>query len=324
MSGRQYFAVALSSLLSFSLIVASRPAAVRATGDTIFVGFGVSGDNNGCSDPGFGVATLGEKDAIEGALGAAADGDTVHLCPGTYFLATTVHLYSWMADDITIRGAGASSTILDGHGATQILYVEGSETDLKIMDVTFFDGFHSSDGGAICHAGGDLTLTRTKFLSNVSDEFGGAIACTGRSLTVLSSEFIGNSASSHGGAIDVHQWNGTVIQNSSFINNHSDHEGGALGSNGSDLTVTHSRFISNTSDEVGGAIWYPRNNESLVLTRNTFIRNISAGVGGAIVLNDTPLMRRVGRKLLRTNRFSGNRAAPMRNATVGYSYESFD
>lgn len=322
MKVRQSLAVAFSSLLAFSLVAASRPEMARAAGETLYVGFGVSGDNTGCSDPDYGVATLGVNDAIYEALTAANNGDTVYLCAGTYELTSTIQVQSSMANDITIRGAGMNNTILDGGGDTRILFYSASDTDLKIMDLTFFNGFTFDDGGAICHSSstGDLLVQRVTFTDNVASMYGGAIACTGNSLTILDSRFINNSASFHGGAIDVHQWNGTVIQNSSFLYNHSDHEGGALGSNGSDLTVTRSRFIGNTSDEVGGAIWYPRNNKSLVLQRNTFIRNISAGVGGAIVVNDTPLMRRVGRQLLRTNRFSGNRAAPMRNATVGYRY----
>jgi predicted outer membrane repeat protein len=317
--GQQHLAVALSSLLAFSLIVASRPAAVRATGDTIFVGFGVSGDNNGCSDPGFGVATLGAKHAIGGALRAAADGDTVHLCAGTYDLTTGILVRQSMADDITLRGAGASSTTLDGGGDTQILSVRGGQTDLKIMDVTFFDGFDGSDGGAICHRGGDLTLTRTIFLSNVSAGYGGAIACGGRSLTVLSSQFIGNLAALHGGAIDVHQSDGTVIRNSRFSDNHSDSEGGALGSNGSDLDVQGSIFSGNTADDEGGAIWYPRTG-GLTIKRNIFRSNSSESIGGAIALLDTREMRQAGRKLLFTNRFGQNHAVPARTGKVGYKF----
>lgn len=318
MSRRQSVVVALSSLLAFSLIVASRPASVRAAGDTIYVGFGVNGDNTGCSDPGYGVATLGAKHAIGGALRAAADGDTVRLCAGTYDLTTGIRIRTGMADDITIRGAGASSTTIDGGGDTQILRVSGYETDLKIMDVTFFDGFDESDGGAICHNDGNLTLTRTNFVENVSAGFGGAIACAGRSLTVLSSQFIGNVAGQHGGAIDVHQADGTIIRNSRFIDNHSDSEGGALGSNGSDLDVQGSIFTGNTADDDGGAIWYPRSS-GLMIKGNTFRSNSSESVGGAIALLDSREMKQAGRRLLITNRFLGNHAVSNRTAKVGYS-----
>jgi predicted outer membrane repeat protein len=314
---RQTVAVAISSILAFSLIVASRPAAVRATGDTIYVGFGASGDNTGCSDPDYGVATLGAKHAIGGALRAAADGDTVHLCAGTYDLTTGIRIGAWMANDITIRGAGASTTTLNGGGDTQILRMWGYDTDLKIMDVTFYDGFDSNDGGAICHDDGRLTLTRTVFLENVSAGYGGAIACSGRSLTVLNSQFIGNVADDHGGAIDVHQSDGTIIRNSRFVNNHSDSQGGALGANGSDLDVQGSVFTGNTADQDGGAIWYPRSS-GLLMKGNTFRSNSSDSVGGAIALLDTREMKQVGRKLLITNRFLGNRAVPSRTAKVGF------
>lgn len=319
MSVRQFIAVALSSLLAFSLIVASRPAAVRATGDTIYVGFGVSGDNTGCSDPDYGVATLGAKHAIGGALRAASDGDTVYLCAGTYDVTTGIRIGAWMADDLTIRGAGASSTTLDGGGTTQILRLWGRNTDLKIMDLTFFGGFDDNDGGAICHDNGKLTLIRTSFVENVSDGYGGAIACSGRSLTVLSSQFIRNTADYHGGAIDVHQSGGTIIRNSRFIDNHSDEEGGALGSNGSDLDVQGSVFTGNTAEGSGGAIWYPRSS-GLLVKGNTFRSNSSETVGGAIALLNTREMKAAGRKLLITNRFIGNDAAPNRTAKVGYIF----
>ena len=316
MNRRKSVVVALSTLLSFSLFLASRPAAVRAAGDTIYVGFGASGDNTGCSDPDYGVATLGAKHAIGGALRAAADGDTVYLCAGTYDLTTGIRVAAWMANDITIRGAGASSTTLDGGGNTQILSVNGYRTDLKVMDVTFFDGFSEYEGGAICQNNGKLTLTRTDFVENVSAGYGGAIACTGRSLTVLSSQFIGNVASYHGGAIDVHQGEGTTIRNSRFVDNHADEEGGALGSNGSDLDVQGSVFTGNTADQ-GGAIWYPRSS-GLLVKGNFFKSNSSDSVGGAIALDNSGKMRQAGRKILITNRFAGNSAVPRRTAEVGF------
>lgn len=316
MKVRRVVTATLITSLAFSLIATAWPNVARATSDTIYVGMGASGDNTGCSSPDYGLVTLGAKAAIGHALNAANDGDTVYLCAGTYDLTTGILIRALMADDITIQGAGAGKTILDGGGDVQILNIR-RYIDLKIKDLTFYDGFDDSDGGAICHRNGTLTLIRVNFLENVSDGFGGAVACAGDSLTILNSKFVGNVADLHGGAIDVHQETGTIIRDSEFIDNHSNSEGGALGSNGSALDVQHSLFKGNTAGKEGGAIWYPRYG-GLTLKRNHFVANRSDGVGGAISLLDDRQMKRVGRSVLTTNRFSGNRADSSRTSIIGY------
>lgn len=316
---RKLSALFLAGLMSLALFGAAQPAPVEAVGSRIYVGFEVDGGNGGCNDPMFGVDSHGAKEAIGHALREASDGDTVYLCGGRYDLTTGIKIrQGWDLNEVSIKGAGDGDTVLDGGGDTRILVIRGN-IDVSIRDLEFYDGYSDDDGGAICHNDGDLLVQRVTFTDNVSDSFGGAISCFGTSLTILDSRFINNSASTHGGAIDVHQSNGTVIQNSVFINNHADWEGGALGANGSDLTVTRSQFIGNTSDEDGGAIWYD-DDQGLVLQRNTFSGNIAAGVGGAIVLNDSSVMKRVGRQLLGSNRFSRNRADSNRYAKVGYNY----
>ena len=315
---RKYSAIFLAGILSLAFFGAAQPAPVEAVGSRIYVGFEVDGGNSGCDDPMFGVNSHGAKEAIGHALRGASDGDTVYLCGGTYDLTTGIRIDAgwWDLNRVSIQGAGDGDTVLDGGGDTRILRIRGN-IYVSIRDLEFYDGYANGDGGAICHDSGDLLVQRVTFTDNVSDSFGGAISCSGTSLTILDSRFVNNTASNHGGAIDVHQLNGTVIENSVFINNHADDEGGALGANGSDLTVTRSRFIGNTSDSDGGAIWYTRNG-GLVLQRNTFSGNIAAGVGGAIMLNDNSQMKRVGRKLLSFNRFSGNRGDSRRDANVGY------
>lgn len=318
---RKLSALFLAGLMSLALFGAAQPAPVEAVGARIYVGFDVDGTNGGCGDPMFGVESHGAKEAIGHALREANNGDTVYLCAGTYDLTTGIRVLS--GTNLSIQGAGAGRTVLDGGGDVRILKINADSIHLNIRDLHFYNGYSDDDGGAICHLEGDLLVQRVTFTDNVSDSFGGAISCYGDSLTILDSRFINNSTSRHGGAIDVHQSNGTVIQNSVFINNHADEEGGALGANGSDLTVTRSQFIGNTSDEDGGAIWYD-DDQGLVLQRNTFSGNIAAGVGGAIVLNDNSVMKRVGRSLLSSNRFSRNRADSNRYANVGYSQHGFD
>jgi len=303
--------------MSLALFGAAQPAPVEAVGSRIYVGFDVDGTNGGCGDPMFGVESHGAKQAIGHALREANDGDTVYLCAGTYDLTTGIRVVS--GENLSIQGAGAGRTVLDGGGDVQILDIRQHHIHLNIRDLQFNDGYREGDGGAICHNEGDLLVQRVTFTDNVSEAYGGAISCSGNSLTILDSRFVNNSAHYHGGAIDVHQRIGTVIENSVFINNHADEQGGALGANGSDLTVTRSQFIGNTSDQDGGAIWYPRNG-GLVLQRNTFSRNIAAGVGGAIALFNNSQMRRVGNRLPSSNRFSGNRGDSRRDANVGYGF----
>ena len=244
-----------------------------------------------CADPDF---VGGDHTPIAAAVGLATDGDTIYICAGAgpYAIESTISLG---AELLTLQGAGAGATILDGGGNTQILTSSGAIT---VSNLTFHDGQNNSfggTGGAIyaatitvvsstftsnyAYAGGAIrattaTVTDSTFTSNDAAGNGAAIYAT--TVTVISSRFTSNTAN-YGGAI--YAFGATTIINSTFTSNTALIGGAILASDY--VTVTSSRFIGNTAS-TGGAI----SASTVTATSSTFTGNTASG-GGAIHADTT-------------------------------------
>ena len=148
---------------------------------------------------------------------------------------------------LTIQGAGAGQTILDGGGIVQILVVftaevsNDSNAPITIRGMTFQNGYSSNSLDLVL--GGGLYV-RT-YIANI---------------TVEDCEFSDNTADVSGGA-----------------NTHSE---------GGDITVTRNTFKGNTSlagGYGGGGIGIVAETKSVTLTSNIFSRNTANNGGGAFV-----------------------------------------
>jgi len=294
------------------------------------------GDGTSCAAPDYVELAAGDDHAsISSALTPASNGDTIYLCAGTYDIGTTIDL----ADEtITLQGAAAATTILDGGGDTQILTSSGAIT---VSDLTFQDGSSADDGGAIfattatvsnstftgntADFGGAIssttaTVTASTFTGNTADFFGGAIYAV-VTATVSASTFRGNTAGFYGGAIfsttntvtsSTFTSNSAIlggairadtatVSNSTFTSNTSVRAGGAIQAS-TTATVSNSTFTSNTSVNQGGAI----SASTGAVVGSRFTRNTSGTHGGAIYFASPAL---TDLKLMRRNSFSRNTAA---------------
>ena len=291
---------ALTALVMIGTLFVGAPGPVRATADDIYIGFNAHTSGGSCTDPDF--TADGADDSAQIALAVAdtnASG-TLHFCPGTYDIDTTINLSS---TDITLQGANAATTTLDGGGTTQILTSSGAIT---VSDLTFHNGFFADYGGAIYAT--TVTVTASTFTNNDVIEWGGAIYAT--TVTVTDSTFTNNDAE-YGGAI-LADTTATVTA-STFTRNSATTDGGAILANTG--TIARSRFTRNTAGGHGGAVhlWAPNSDNLQQLRRNTFTRN-QAGVGGAITLGSCgpAVSRSQVRSVERGNRFSANRATEQR------------
>ena len=302
---------ALTALVMIGTLFVGAPGPVRATADDIYIGFNAHTSGGSCTDPDF--TADGADDSAQIALAVAdtnASG-TLHFCPGIYDIDTTIDLSS---TDITLQGANAATTTLDGGGTTQILTSSGAIT---VSDLTFHDGSFAGFGGAIYAT--TVTVTASTFTDNDVIEWGGAIYAT--TVTVTDSTFTNNDAE-YGGAIfatatvtatdstftnnDVIEWGGAIyattvtVTDSTFTNNDAEY-GGAIFATATS-TVTASIFTNNTADVDGGdsgnggAIYA----DTVTVTSSTFTDNTADGYGGA--------MRIGGHGSVVTSRFVGNRA----------------
>lgn len=258
---------------------------------------GTPGDGTGCGAPDF---VGGDHTPIAAAVDTATDGDTIYLCAGTYAIESTIDL---SGETITLKGAGAARTILDGGGDNQILVSAGA---VVVSDLTFHDGF--ADLGGAIEAGTTATVSNSTFTDNVASTAGGAIVAYVE-VTVTSSTFTGNSADL-GGAIASSTT--ATVTSSTFTGNSAD-LGGAIFA--FTATVTSSTFTRNMASEHGGAIMLaaPAAEDLRMMRRNTFRSNTAQVGGGAITLGPCEVPgRSEAARVERANRFTGNRATEQR------------
>lgn len=112
-------------VLSSGLAIGVSALPASAARSTLYVNnAGTVGTDTSCSDPGF--------TSIQAAVNAATSGTTVRVCPGIYDEQVTVNV-----SDITIQGAGASSTTIDPttSSPTTMSDLDTGQTIVPIVDV---------------------------------------------------------------------------------------------------------------------------------------------------------------------------------------------
>ena len=281
-----------TGLALVATLLLGAPAAVRATtADELWVAQrgSASAPGSSCSRPGY-VGTT--HAAIQDAIDDAADNAVIHICPGTYAIGGSGLNITGIV--VTLSGAGAKNTILDG-GATVTAdgtWVSGgvrivtTDDALTLLNLTLQNGSahgvsDGGSGGAVLNTLGNLSVIRCVFRTNNARYEGGAIRQfpSGREVTIVDSVFANNHATEEeGGALSLSS--SALITRSSFRNNSSGdgYDGGAVFSAGS-LDISSSSFTGNHSLSYGGAI---AASDDVTVTNSTFARNSALSYGGAI------------------------------------------
>lgn len=206
-----------------------------------------------------------------------SDNVNIHLGEGIFKdknnTMITVNKAHWSyGGSISIHGAGADKTFIDGSSAYYIFDIK-SDSVITLTDLSIIN-CKNLNGGAIINEG-SLTILNCGFNNNVAIGMGGAIYSTDyASLTVKDSSFDGNTAK-EGGAISTLR-SDLKIDSSKFINNHVETGdsmwtyGGALyvGSYAMDIpSVDNSLFINNSA-----------------ISKNVALRNSIHAYGGSIYM----------------------------------------
>jgi CSLREA domain-containing protein len=248
------------------------------------------------ANPGDGLAVdSGGNTSLRAAImeaNALAGADTVSLAAGTYTLsragthenaANTGDLD--ITDSLTISGAGANATYVDGGALDRVFQVHNGST-VNIQGVTVRNGAAPDYGGGLYVSGGanQVTLTGVVVAGNAATS-GGAIYNYQSLLTVVDSAIEGNTVSEWGGGL--YNDRGTVsFDRVAVTGNSAGEDGGGLYNFGlgSSMTLTNVTVSGNMALGTGGALYTNR----VVAATNVTVAFNSAGAGSGGIHKQNP------------------------------------
>lgn len=210
---------------------------------------------NTTSDPAGAGCTGGTcslRQAIEQADASPASADAIVLTAGQYVLALGVLNID---SPVTITGAGARATTVDGNNASRVFYFDTGSGPSFLSGVAVMRGNSSSAGGI--YNVDAVTITEVAVVDNTANfsTGGGIYNNTGATMTIDRSTISGNFAFTIGGGI--YNQSALTITNSTISGNTanttgSDWEGGGLYSNNGPATITNTTIAGNTADSGSG------------------------------------------------------------------------
>jgi hypothetical protein len=219
----------------------------------------------------FTVANSGDSGdgSLRAAVAAAGDGDSV-LIPASVsapIVLTTGQI--GINKSITITGAGAGTTVVDGNNASRVFDVGSdgvSHPEVTISDLTVTHG-HTvgvpGGGGAVVEPFNTLHLARVLMTANNTapgGDAGGAVFDQGGTLTIDRSTISDNVSGSDGGGVFVENFSGgsgtATISDSTISGNSTPFGrfGGGVFNFGAVVTIQRSTLSGNTSGRAGGGV----------------------------------------------------------------------
>ncbi len=182
--------------------------------------------------------------SIQAAVNAAASGDTISIGAGTFGENINIS-----AKSVTLQGAGADATVVNGVGGRPF-YVSTSTVTISRMRLTAGAG---PVGGAIMNIGGVVTIADAVIDGNTAPYGGGGIyTANGGTLTLTNTRVSGNVSSSTGGGIEIIDGTVTLID-STVSGNTAAGDSGGIHNQGT-LTLIRSTVSGNTASGWGGGI----------------------------------------------------------------------
>jgi CSLREA domain-containing protein len=250
--------------------------------------------------------------AAFGGCSAGSGADTITLPAGTYLLTIPGAGTGNASGDldltgITIDGAGASTTIIDGNQLDRVIEVLSGYTatlnDVTITNGKGPNGTYQDCGGGGVHNSGTLTLQNSVVSNNTpgyitgasyTDDgcFGGGVYSDG-TLTIENTTIRDNSAGDANGSLfggyggGVYIESGTAaIQDSTISGNLTgdgspDGYGGGVFNQGT-LTIENSTLSGNNSGDGSGGGTYNSSGGTLTLIHSTITGNTANDSGGGI------------------------------------------
>jgi len=210
-----------------------RSSRIRAGPMTIFLGIFLvlllapGGRQPRAAD--FNVTTPAEFQAALDNAATNGQDDTITVAAGNYDVSGGTLAYDNIVEafSLTIQGAGAATTTLDGGDTAQILYINASTSasTVTVRGMTFQHGFTGIAGGsALSATAANITLENSRFLNNqtlgiILWQGATTLVATGN-LTVTGCEFRDNTGDVGAGGINIRNIGGTtLVSKNLFIHN---------------------------------------------------------------------------------------------------------
>src|SRR6266581_2057117 len=207
---------------------------------------------------------------------------TIVVPAGTFPLKLGV--LSLTANTITVQGAGAAATTVDGRNASQVFNVSPAAS-VTIGQLTIIHG-NAARGGGIQNAG-TLTLTNSTVAVSAAGNGGGIYNQEGGTLALAGATVSQNVAGRDGGGIANN--GGTVQLSLSTVSaNKASQAGGGIVSFFGTVSISQSTIAGNTASgrnsEGGGGI--ANGDGSLTVDKTTISGNsTNSGTGGSAIFN---------------------------------------
>jgi len=209
---------------------------------------------------------------VDTAIGGCASGtgpDTITLQAGTYKMTIANVPTDPDEDnggsgdldilaDLTIKGAGAAKTVVDGNGAAlgDRVFQVSAAASVSFIGMTIRNGVESVGavgGGAVANRG-KVTFTNAIITGSSSTNGGGVSNVTGATATFLNTTVNGNTATGSGGGVRNGPSASSTFTRSTISGNTAADGGGIFNSLGASSTLTSSTVSGNRAVDNGGGV----------------------------------------------------------------------
>jgi FG-GAP-like repeat len=212
-------------------------------------------------------------------VNAAVDGDVIFIPPGTITLTTVAGGTISIVKSLTIQGAGAPRTIVDGGGIAGVFTTFSA--DIVISGLTIRNG-SAFEGGGLFNLSAVVTLANVTVTGNsaAGGVGGGGIVNLGTLRLTNVTVSANTSAVSAGG---IYNEGTLVATNSTISGNTANKAGGGLENVFGTTTLTNVTIANNKADNdnAGGGAGGGLLNSSTVTARNTIIAGNTVGTSGS-------------------------------------------
>ena len=181
-----------------------------------------------------------------------------------------------ITSDLTITGAGAGVTIIDGGGLDRVFDIR-SLGNLAMSNITVQGGDTTGSGGGLrVNSGGQLTLNNIRITGNQADQGGGLYNAGTAMLTDV--EFLNNGSPTTATGGGIHNDGDATLNRVTISGSQADSGAGIYNDNSAtNLSLTNTTISGNTAASTGGGL-YTR--APVTSVNSTFTLNLSDTGGG--------------------------------------------